>query len=111
MGDRHQQLNVWLIGAYYTLLYYTTVSDKSLEVKEKHCGCSKTWHSRAKDCQQQPNVLVKPPLALSTSIYFVTLVILLLAAQGIRAVKSQEFLWKESACLRIIRGDGGLPAV
>ena len=107
-GDRHQQLNVWLIGAFYTLLYCTTVSDKAWEVKEKHCGCSKTWHSRAKDCQQQPNVLVKPPppLALSTSIYFVTLVILLLAAQGNSAVKSQEFLWKESACLRIRRGVG-----
>ena len=89
-GDRHQQLNVWLIGAFYTLFYCTTVSDKSWEVKEKHCGCSKTRHSRAKDCQQQPNVLVKPPLALSTSIYFVTLVILLYAAQGNSAVKSQE---------------------
>ena len=105
-GDRHQQLNVWLIGAFYTLFYCTTVSDKSWEVKEKRCGCSKTWHSRAKDCQQQPNVLVKPPLALSTSIYFVTLVILLLAAQGNSAVKSQEFLWKESACPRIRRGWG-----
>ena len=110
-GDRHQQLNVWLIGAFYTLLYCTTVSDKAWEVKEKHCGCSKAWHSRAKDCQQQPNVLVKPPLALSTSIYLVTLVILLLAAQGNSAVKSREFLWKESACPRIRRGDGGLPAV